>query len=140
MKKYKKAREDSWKVVTGTFSTIVSILIIMAILFSMGNNININDESIKITGISGITIDKQSILRIELLDKMPAIVTKLTNISEGLASKYKLDNGEEAYVYKKNQDQAFIKIICKNDIIYISFNNEKAQQTYNELIEYINES
>lgn len=130
-------KDESWRIVASTFSGIVSVLIVIAILFSMGNKVIIKDDKIKIVGFSAMTIDKNEILEIELLDDMPKIVKRLKGGLGGYISLYKLDNGEESYVYKKSSEGPFIMIICEDKKIYMSFGKEETEKTYNELIEFI---
>lgn len=129
----KNENNNSWRVVVSTFSTIVSLLIIIALLFSRGNSIVLREDKVEIVGKSSMTIDKNEIQKVELLDNMPKIVKRL---KEDI-NLYKLKNGEEAYVYKKSSDGPIIKITCKNKKIYISFGKDETIKTYNELREFI---
>lgn len=133
----KNKKDDSWKIITSTFSAIVSVMIIISIVVSMGNKLVIKDDKIKIVGMSAMTINKDEVLEVELLDDMPENVKKLKGGLESYIGLYKLDNGEEAYVYKKNLDGPFIKITCKDKKIYMSFSRDETIKTYNKLIEFI---
>ena len=135
IKKWQK--DNSWKIVASTFSTIVSVLIVIALLFSMGNKLVLRGNKVKIVGISSMTIDKNEIQEVELIDNMPKMVKRLKGNLEGYISLYKLDNGEEAYVYKKSSDGPIIRITCEDKKIYISFGKDETVKTYNELIEFI---
>lgn len=135
IKKWQK--DNSWKIVASTFNTIVSVLIVIALLFSMGNKLVLRGNKVKIVGISSMTIDKNEIKEVELIDNMPKIVKRLKGNLEGYISLYKLDNGEEAYVYKKSSDGPIIRITCEDKKIYISFGKDETVKTYNELIEFI---
>lgn len=135
IKKWQK--DNSWKVVASTFSTIVSVLIVIALLFSMGNKLVLRGNKVKIVGISSMTIDKNEIQEVELIDNMPKMVKRLKGNLDGYISLYKLDNGEEAYVYKKSSDGPIIRITCEDKKIYISFGKDETVKTYNELIEFI---
>lgn len=135
IKKWQK--DNSWKIVASTFSTIVSVLIVIALLFSMGNKLVLRGNKVKIVGISSMTIDKNEIQEVELIDNMPKMVKRLKGNLEGYISLYKLDNGEEAYVYKKSSDGPIIRITCEDKKIYISFVKDETVKTYNELIEFI---
>ena len=137
MNNRKNQKDNNWRIVTSTFSAIVSILIIISIVVSMGNKLIIKDDKIKIVGISAMTIDRDEVLEVELLDDMPKNIKKLKGGLESYIGLYKLDNGEEAYVYKKNLDGPFIKITCKDKKIYMSFSREETIKTYNKLIEFI---
>ena len=137
MNNRKNQKDNNWRIVTSTFSAIVSILIIISIVVSMGNKLIIKDDKIKIVGISAMTIDRDEVLEVELLDDMPKNIKKLKGGLESYIGLYKLDNGEEAYVYKKNIDGNFIKITCKDKKIYMSFSREETIKTYNKLIEFI---
>lgn len=129
----KQENDNSWRVVVSTFSTIVSLLILIALLSSRGNRLVLREDTVEIVGISSMTIDKNEIQEVELLDDMPKIVTRLKEY----ISLYKLNNGEEAYVYKKSSDGPIIKITCKDKKIYISLGKDETVKTYNELIEFI---
>lgn len=71
MNNRKNQKDNNWRIVTSTFSAIVSILIIISIVVSMGNKLIIKDDKIKIVGISAMTIDRDEVLEVELLDDMP---------------------------------------------------------------------
>lgn len=129
----KRENDNSWKIVVSTFSTIVSLLIFIALLSSRGNRLVLREDKVEIIGVSSMTIAKNDIQEVELLDDMPKIVTRLKEYT-GL---YKLNNGEEAYVYKKNSDGPIIKITCKDKKIYISLGEDETVKTYNKLIEFI---
>lgn len=136
---YKISSDNGWKIITGVVTTIISLLILLAITFSSGNKIVVRDDKIDIVGISTVSIIKEDIIEIVLLDEMPNIVKKLQGFSEAFISLYKLDNGEEAYVYKKVSEGPFIKIITEERNIYLSFGNEETKETYNNLEIFINE-
>lgn len=59
MNNRKNQKDNNWRIVTSTFSAIVSILIIISIVVSMGNKLIIKDDKIKIVGISAMTIDRE---------------------------------------------------------------------------------
>ena len=40
----KNKKDDSWKIITSTFSAIVSVMIIISIVVSMGNKLIIKDK------------------------------------------------------------------------------------------------
>ena len=77
MNNRKNQKDNNWRIVTSTFSAIVSILIIISIVVSMGNKLIIKDDKIKIVGISAMTIDRDEVLEVELLDDMPKNIKKL---------------------------------------------------------------
>ncbi|WP_195988215.1 hypothetical protein [Clostridium sp. D53t1_180928_C8] len=137
MNNRKSQKDNNWRIVTSTFSAIVSILIIISIVVSMGNKLIIKDEKIKIIGMSSMTIYRYEVLEIELLDDMPKSIKKLKGGLECYIGLYKLDNGEDAYVYKENLEGPFIKISCKDKKIYMSFSKDETIKTYNKLIEFI---
>lgn len=113
---------------------------IMIITFSFGNeanNIIIKEDAIVIDGSYGITLKREDIKEIKLVDNIPEIGFKSNGYSDGGAIKkgdFKLENGEKVKLYVQSNKGPYIKISTVNFDVYINYKDiSLTNQSFNNL-------
>ncbi len=119
--------------------TIIVIIGVIAALFwgTRESNVTLTDNTIKISGMYGISINAEEIKEISLRDEIPKITTRinglsLLNIKKG---SFKADQMEKVRLYLHSANGPYIQITTNEDIIIINYEDpEKTQSVYSEIM------
>ena len=104
----------------------------------------IKNNYINVSGGTNITIPKEKVKSIDLVEKMPEILLRTNGVSIGRIRKgsYKLEGDLKAQLFITGKDNLYIEIITDEDIshYYINYKNgEDTIEAYNKLKEDIQE-
>lgn len=132
----KKSKSEIMVMVVIGFITF-AIMIITFSFVNEPNNIIIKEDSIVIDGSYGITLKREDIKEIKLVDNIPEMGFKSNGYSDGGAIKkgdFKLKNGEKVKLYVQSNKGPYIKISTVNFDVYINYKDiSLTNQSFNNL-------
>ena len=120
------------------FIIVVIIGVVVALFWgTRESNVTLTDNTIKISGMYGISINAEEIKEISLRDEIPKITRRingfsLLNIKKGI---FKADQMEKVRLYLHSDNGPYIQITTNEDIIIINYGDpEKTQSVYSEIM------
>ena len=120
------------------FIIVVIIGVVVALFWgTRESNVTLTDNTIKISGMYGISINAEEIKEISLRDEIPKITRRLNgfsllNIKKGI---FKADQMEKIRLYLHSTNSPYIQITTNEDIIIINYGDpEKTQSVYSEIM------
>lgn len=127
------------------FHSIIVVLVVLLLIFaSKRPKILFGNDTVKITGMFGITINKADISSVSLTDTLSSYLRKswglaLFGINKG---SFVMENGETCKLYTQTNKPPFIAIrTIHSQFIFINFKDKSLmQQYYSELLKYGNSS
>ncbi|SNT04089.1 hypothetical protein SAMN05446037_10355 [Anaerovirgula multivorans] len=120
---------------------IVSVLVVLglAVAFFLGtreSEITLENNSLEIGGLYGITIQTDSIEEVTLREEIPTVRNKINALSMFSLKKgtFRMDEFERARLFLHSANGPYIQITTDEEIIFINYkNSEKTRTIYNEI-------
>jgi hypothetical protein len=134
--------EKNRKQTNRTIIGIIVLLIVCAVILVLftktlkNNEIIISENNIEITEDYGIILNKNEIQKLELVDQLPEIGSKLngTDLETILKGNFKLATGEKVKLFINSETKPIILITTtKNFKIYYSSKNKSNDSIFKEL-------
>jgi uncharacterized membrane protein len=121
---------------------IIGVFVLVSTIPGMtrGRDVQVTENSIKISGVWGLTIEEQEIDHLEISTSMPKVLMKTNgaDIENKLFGKHKLEGYDNAVLFIEDKTKPFIAIYTKNQgLILINYKDESRTDT---LLEEINKN
>lgn len=109
-----------------TMVLVIAINIPIFYATKKSSDVEVSNDSIRITGTYGRTITKESITEIKLIDNIPEIKMKTNGIGLGKIQKgnYKLEGINKGVLFLENNDGPFIQITTKSYTVFINYKDD----------------
>lgn len=119
-----------------TVLIVASLGMVVYTSASMKLNLQVNQHTLSIKGMYSENINKEDIEELTFEDSLPEISMKQNGgaIGNKKIGYFKTKNGEKVKLFIENDDSPVIKIVTKDRIIYMNYEDrEKTEELFNEL-------
>ena len=108
--------------VSGMLALIAVVVLYFSVISFKESELKIDGDQLEITGIYGVTIDRENLTEVRILDQMPHIRSRTNGFNGGVYRKgnFRLDDGSKVKLFVNTTAKSFLLLKTTRGSIYFS--------------------